>query len=263
MTGFCGGCGRCCGFRLSSGRRGSRGSRSSRRSAASPRPRERPAMELRHEQIARIALAAGARYGLALAGGYAVSAHRMGDRPSGDVASFTSWQHRGEFPELTAAVVATLEAAGYKVSVIMSAETFTRLILADPEGGTEEKVELSVDWRAHDPVQLAIGPVLHADDADGALTIPFSSPSALSYMLTMPSPTRSALSSAAPRPATRLPGCGRRRHERPLHTRATAGPRRRCRPRLRPAAVRRRARGANTDYRRRVRRVPHGSCHDR
>jgi hypothetical protein len=60
-------------------------------------------MEPRHEQIARIALAAGARYGLALAGGYAVSAHGMGDRPSGDVDLFTSWQHRGEFPELTTA----------------------------------------------------------------------------------------------------------------------------------------------------------------
>jgi len=47
----------------------------------------------------------------------------------------------------------------------MSAETFTRLILTDPADGAEEKVELSVDWRAHDPVQLAIGPVLHADDA--------------------------------------------------------------------------------------------------
>lgn len=35
-------------------------------------------MEPRHEQIARIALAAGARYGLALAGGYAVAAHGMG-----------------------------------------------------------------------------------------------------------------------------------------------------------------------------------------
>jgi hypothetical protein len=57
------------------------------------------------------------------------------------------------------------EAAGYKVSVIMSAETFIRLTLASPEGGTEEKVELAVDWRAHDPVQLAIGPVLHSDDA--------------------------------------------------------------------------------------------------
>jgi hypothetical protein len=49
-------------------------------------------MESRHEQIARIALAAGARYGLALAGGYAVSAHGMGNRPSGDVDLFTSWE---------------------------------------------------------------------------------------------------------------------------------------------------------------------------
>jgi hypothetical protein len=36
-------------------------------------------------KIARMALAAGARYGLALAGGYAVAAHGMGNRPSGDV----------------------------------------------------------------------------------------------------------------------------------------------------------------------------------
>jgi len=122
-------------------------------------------MEPRHERIAKIALGAGARYGLALAGGYAVSAHGMGNRPSGDVDLFTSWQHRSEFPELAAAVVAALEVAGYKVSVIMSAETFTRLTLVSPEGGAEEKVELAVDWRAHDPVQLAVGPVLHSDDA--------------------------------------------------------------------------------------------------
>jgi hypothetical protein len=77
--------------------------------------------------------------------------HGMGDRPSGDVDLNTGRQHRGEFPELTAAVVvAALEAAGYKVSVIMSAETFIRLSLASPEGA-EEKVELAVDWRAHDP----------------------------------------------------------------------------------------------------------------
>jgi hypothetical protein len=72
-------------------------------------------MEPQHEQIARIALAAGARYGLALAGGYAVAAHGMGNRPSGDVDLFTSWQHRGEFAELAAAVVAALEGAGYRV----------------------------------------------------------------------------------------------------------------------------------------------------
>jgi Nucleotidyl transferase AbiEii toxin, Type IV TA system len=122
-------------------------------------------MEPRHEQIAKIALVAGAPYGLALAGGYAVSAHGMGNRPSGDVDLFTSWPHRGEFSEMAAAVISALESAGYKVSVIMSAETFTRLILTSPGDGAEEKVELAVDWRAHDPVQLAVGPVLHSDDA--------------------------------------------------------------------------------------------------
>lgn len=89
----------------------------------------------------------------------------MGNRPSGDVDLFTSWQHRGDFPELKAAVITALEGAGYKVSVIMSAATFTRLTLAGPDGGAEEKVELAVDWRAHDPVQLGVGPVLHSDDA--------------------------------------------------------------------------------------------------
>jgi hypothetical protein len=122
-------------------------------------------MEPRHERITKIALAAGARYGLALAGGYAVSAHGIGNRPSGDAGLFTSWQHRDEFPLLTASVISALETSGYKATIIMSAETFARLTATDTADGTEEKVELSVDWRAHDPVQLDIGPVLHADDA--------------------------------------------------------------------------------------------------
>jgi Nucleotidyl transferase AbiEii toxin, Type IV TA system len=122
-------------------------------------------MEPRHERIARIALAAGARYGLALAGGYAISAHGIGNRSSGDVDLFTSWQHRDEFPNLMAAVVSALQTSGYKATTIMSAETFARLTLTDLSDGTEEKLELPVDWRAHDPVQLDTGPVLHADDA--------------------------------------------------------------------------------------------------
>ena len=129
-------------------------------------------MEPRHKRIAKIALAAGARYGLALADGYAVSAHGIGNRPSDDVDLFTSWQHRGKFPELTAAVVSALEAAGYKASIVMNTETFARLTVADPDR-TEEKVGLSADWRAHDPIQLDIGPVLHADDAANKVCVLF------------------------------------------------------------------------------------------
>ncbi|WP_239334460.1 nucleotidyl transferase AbiEii/AbiGii toxin family protein [Frankia sp. CiP3] len=122
-------------------------------------------MEPRHEKIAKIALAAGARYGLALAGGYAVQAHGIGARPSGDVDLFTSWHHRDEFPQLASAVIAALDETGYTTTVAMRAETFVRLMVTDRADGAVEKVELSADWRAHDPVLLDIGPVLHADDA--------------------------------------------------------------------------------------------------
>jgi hypothetical protein len=60
-TGFCGGCGRCYGFRPNSGGRGNRSFPFWQSSAASPRPHERRLMEPQHERIARIALAAGAR----------------------------------------------------------------------------------------------------------------------------------------------------------------------------------------------------------
>jgi hypothetical protein len=87
-------------------------------------------MEPRHEQIARTALAAGARYRLALAGGYAVSAHGMGNRPSGYVDLFTSWQHRGEFAELAAAVVAVLEGAGDTAAGTLRSPTFPTAVSA-------------------------------------------------------------------------------------------------------------------------------------
>jgi hypothetical protein len=71
----------------------------------------------------------------------------------------------GQAATSTYAVISALETLGYKATIVMSAGTFARLTVTDPADGAEEKVELSVDWRAHDPVQLDIGPVLHADDA--------------------------------------------------------------------------------------------------
>jgi hypothetical protein len=47
----------------------------------------------------------------------------------------------------------------------MRGETFVWLTVTDPIDQQAEKVEISADWRAHDPIQLGIGPVLHADDA--------------------------------------------------------------------------------------------------
>jgi hypothetical protein len=120
-----------------------------------------------HSKITRIALQVAAGYGFALAGGYAVSAHGMGSRLSGDVDLFTAWQRRGDFPQAVNVVITAMEKHGYSVSVVIRNDTFARLLLDDlgrPES-EPEKLELSVDWRANDPVVLSVGPVLHADDA--------------------------------------------------------------------------------------------------
>ncbi|WP_250028409.1 nucleotidyl transferase AbiEii/AbiGii toxin family protein [Paractinoplanes maris] len=124
-------------------------------------------MDPRHERLAEIALTAGGRFGFALAGGYAVSAHGMGNRLSGDVDLFTDWQRRGDFVLAVDEVVAALTDHGFDVSEVIRTDTFARLLLTDrSQAGSEpDKLELSADWRAHAPVQLEIGPVLHPDDA--------------------------------------------------------------------------------------------------
>lgn len=76
-------------------------------------------MDPRHSKITQIALEAAAEYGFALAGGYAVSAHGMGHRLSGDVDLFTDWQSRDSFPRAVDAVIDTMQAHGYSVSVVI------------------------------------------------------------------------------------------------------------------------------------------------
>lgn len=123
-------------------------------------------MEPRHEKIAKVALEAGGSQGLALAGGYAVTAHGMGHRPSGDVDLFTDWRDRENFPGVVAAVVGALETHGFKVEVGVQGDTFARLLVSDDDPDSSPgKVELAADWRAHPPVFMEIGPVLHPDDA--------------------------------------------------------------------------------------------------
>jgi hypothetical protein len=91
----------------------------------------------------------------------------MGHRLSGDVDLFTDWQQRDDFPRAVDAVIETMQAHGYEVSVVIRNETFARLLLDEPGAPTQEaeKLELSADWRAHTPVMSPVGPVLHPDDA--------------------------------------------------------------------------------------------------
>jgi len=118
-----------------------------------------------HLRLAEIGLRVAGRYGFALAGGYAVQAHGLLNRPSEDVDLFTAWERREDFAVAVDAVVDAYRADGYTVEVTQRFETFARLAVTDP--ATPErpyKVELAANWRARPPVTMDIGPVLHVDD---------------------------------------------------------------------------------------------------
>jgi hypothetical protein len=113
--------------------------------------------------LARIGLDAAERYGFALAGGHAVQAAGFLQRPSEDIDLFTVWERRSEFETAAGAIVEAYRAAGLSVVAERRHDTFTRLTVSDSV--QTAKVELGVDIRANDPVRMAIGPVLHPDDA--------------------------------------------------------------------------------------------------
>ncbi|MEU4336612.1 nucleotidyl transferase AbiEii/AbiGii toxin family protein [Micromonospora lupini] len=118
-----------------------------------------------HLRLAEIGLRVAARYGFALAGGYAVAVHGILDRPSEDVDLFTAWERRGEFSAAVDAVVEGYRNGGYSVEVMQQFDTFARLAVTDPALPEHPyKVELAANWRALPPVMMDIGPVLHADD---------------------------------------------------------------------------------------------------
>jgi len=122
-----------------------------------------PSVDDFHQFLARMGLDAAERYGFALAGGYAVQAAGFLQRPSEDVDLFTVWERRGEFEAAVSAIVEAYRAAGLSVQAERRHDTFTRLTVSDDV--QTAKVELGVDMRANEPVRIAIGPVLHPDDA--------------------------------------------------------------------------------------------------
>jgi hypothetical protein len=122
-------------------------------------------MDPLHQRLARVALATVGKYGFCLAGGYAVQAHGFLDRPSEDVDLFTTATAEQHFPTAVAAVIQAYRDDGLDVAVTISNTGFARLQVTDPLAAATAKVELGIDWREHPPTTLAIGPVLHADDA--------------------------------------------------------------------------------------------------
>lgn len=83
-------------------------------------------MDPLHERLARLALSAAAPFGFAL--------------------------------------VAALRRNNLTVTADPRNSSFARITVSTPDGEAT-KLEMGVDWRAHEPQLLSIGPVLHPDDA--------------------------------------------------------------------------------------------------
>ncbi|GAA3218912.1 nucleotidyl transferase AbiEii/AbiGii toxin family protein [Nonomuraea helvata] len=119
-----------------------------------------------HRRLASIALAASADHGFALAGGYAVQAYGVLQRPSEDIDLFTS-SLRGDFAEGVRKIREAYTVQGFTVKVDLDGPQFVRLGVSDPAIGRTSKVELATDLRSHPPVTMEIGPVVHLDDVAG------------------------------------------------------------------------------------------------
>lgn len=118
-----------------------------------------------HYNLAKLGLRVGGPYGFALAGGHAVAAHGILQRPSEDVDMFADWHLRADFPAAVDAVVSEYQSQGYIVRVDHRTDTFARLYVIDTAVPDEQhRVELVANWRMQPPVQMDVGPVLHLDD---------------------------------------------------------------------------------------------------
>ncbi len=103
-------------------------------------------------------------FGFCLAGGYAVHVHGLVERPSEDIDLFTSRAHVADFPQAVQTAVRAFETNGLSVTTELATDEFARLWVSDASGAPEGRARCRLA-RAHPPMQLAIGPVLHVEDA--------------------------------------------------------------------------------------------------
>lgn len=123
------------------------------------------------EHVARVALSLPEAHQLALAGGGAMLAHQFVDRLTSDIDLFTP--DAAEVAAVAEALTTALTEQGYDVtSTDRRGATYARLSVAALNGRCVD-VEIAVDARIRDTVELAVGQVLHPEElaADKTLAL--------------------------------------------------------------------------------------------
>lgn len=90
----------------------------------------------------------------------------MTQRPTNDIDLFTVMHAATRFPNAVDSLIEHLAAHNYDVTVERATPSFAQLSVTPPDGAPLS-VDLAIDWRAHTPVRLDIGPVLDLADAVG------------------------------------------------------------------------------------------------
>jgi len=128
-----------------------------------------------HQQVAEIALRAGARHGFALGGGNALIAHGVISRPTQDVDLFTD--NEAGVTAAAGTVEAALREAGLRLERVDLAggladvfegmgEGLAEWVVTAP-GGEQMVLQLAYFSRAAEPVVMDVGPVLDLQDVIG------------------------------------------------------------------------------------------------
>ena len=117
-------------------------------------------------QLIACALEVLADTGFALAGSGAIREHGMTQRPTNDIDLFTIMQASTRFPHAVDSLIEHLTANDYDVTIERVSPSFAQLSVTPPHG-VPLSVDLAIDWRAHTPVRLDVGPVLDIEDAVG------------------------------------------------------------------------------------------------
>ncbi|WP_344969678.1 nucleotidyl transferase AbiEii/AbiGii toxin family protein [Streptosporangium fragile] len=117
------------------------------------------------QRMMEAALPVCARFGLVLAGGYAMNAHGLTDRPSDDLDFATAAET--PLPEVAHGVAEVFRAAGLDVTLVDVTPRMGRLVVSDPVTGQSCEFDLLREAFQRQPVIVGDVSVVSLDDAVG------------------------------------------------------------------------------------------------